>query len=160
MPNQGFQLVFQSEKSKSFFTKLSWEREGKGIYTLSYCPAAKEPYSLLITWKDAESGGIDLIYDFIELNEKNSFVWYNKRGLVKPLFLATTSENQVIISEPGDRRLMLTHGLFCYTSVITNNNYPDFHPAGVGVGLNDSCAYVANSAQDCIHRYSKSNFWF
>ena len=78
VPNQESHLDFRSEKSKSFFTELNWECKGKGIYTLSYCPAAKEPHSLSITWKDAELGGIDLIYDFIELNEKSSFFGITK----------------------------------------------------------------------------------
>ena len=159
VPNQESHLDLRSEKSKSFFTELNWKHEGKGIYTLFYCPAAKEPHNLSVTWKDAELGGIDLIYDFIKLNEKSSFSWYNKRGLVKPLFLATTSENRAIISDPGDCRLILTQGLIFYTSVITNNNYPGFYPAGVAIGLNDSCIYVANSEQNCIHRYDKSGFF-
>ena len=155
VPNQESHLDVQSEKSKSFFTKLDWKHEGKGIYTLSYCPSAKEPHGLSVTWKDAVLGEVDLIYDFIELKEKDSFVWYNKRSLVKPLFLATSSDTQTVISDPGDHRLIVTYGSFYYDHVITTYNYPGFYPAGVAIGVNGNCVYVANSAQDCIYRYDK-----
>ena len=154
VPNQESHLDVQSEKNKSFFIKLSWKYKGKGIYILSYCPV-KEPHGLSITWKDAVLGGVDLIYDFVELTKIDSFCRYNKRGLVTPLFLASTSENRVIISDPGDRRLIVTYGSFNYNHVITNYNYPDFHPAGVAIGVNSSCIYVANSTQNCILRYDK-----
>ena len=155
VPNQESHLDVQSEKNKSFFTELDWKHEGKGIYTLSYCPSAKEPHGLSVTWKDTVVGGVDLIYDFIELKEKYSFGWYNKRRLVEPLFLATSSDTQTIISDPGDHRLIVTYGSFYYSHVITNYNYPDFYPAGVAIGVNGNCVYVANSAQDCIYRYDK-----
>ena len=83
--------------------------------------------------------------------------------MIKPLFLVNTSEDQTIISDPGDRRLILTGGLFCSPSVITNANYPNFYPAGIAMGLDDRCIYVANSMLDCIHRYDKyciPGFWY
>ena len=156
VPDQMSHLDIQSEKSKSFFTELNWELEGSGVYVLSYCPLVKELHSLSITWNGAVLGGIDMVHDFIELTSKSSFCWYNKRPLVKPLFLASsTSGSQIVISDPGDHRLVVTQGSLHYRHVITNYNYPDFYPAGVAVGLDDCCLFVANSVQNCIYRYDK-----
>ena len=157
VPNQMSHLDIQSEKSKLFFTELSWKNEGKGVYSLSYCPSISELHSLSVTWKGIVLGGTELlIYDFIELSRTNCFGYYNKRNLIKPLFLAKTSEkfNSMIISDPGDSRLVITEG-FSYSYVITNYNYPNFSPAGIAVGLDDRCLYVANSAENCIYRYDK-----
>ena len=154
VPNQMSHLDIQSEKDKSFFTKLGWKNEGRGVYTLSYHPLFRELHSLSVTYKNVVLGGTDLlIYDFIELSRTDSFQCYNKRSLVKPLFLAKTPENCMIISDPGYSRLVVMTGSFHYNHVITNHNYPNFSPAGIAVGLDDCCLYVANSGEDCIYRY-------
>ena len=156
VPNQMSHLDIQSEKDKSFFTKLSWKNEGRGVYTLSYSPLVRELHNLSVIYKDVVLGGTDLLmYDSIKLSRTVGFQSYNKRSLVKPLFLAKTPEG-CIISDPGDTRLVVMTGkIFFYDYVITNYNYPNFSPAGIAVGLDNSCLYVANSGEDCIYRYDR-----
>ena len=156
LPNEMSHLDIQSEKDKSFFTKLSWKNEGRGVYTLSYSPLVRELHNLSVIYKDVVLSETDLlIYNFTELSRVDGFLWYNKRPLVEPLFLAKTSDNCTIISDPGDSRLIVMTGGFCYNHVITNCNYPNFSPAGIAIGLDNCCLYVANSGEDCIHRYDR-----
>ena len=92
---------------------------------------------------------------FYRTLQKSCIREYNKRSMIKPLFLVNTYEDQTIISDPGDHSLILTGRLFCSPSVITNSNYPNFRSAGIAVGLDSCFIYVANSMPDCIHRYDK-----
>ena len=156
VPNQMSHLDIQSQRSKSFFTELNWKDEGKGVYTLSYRPIVRELHSVSVTWKGIVLGETDmLIYDFIKLNRTNYFQSYNKRGLIKPLFLATLPDEHMIISDPGDNRIVVVTEGFRYNHVITNYNFPNFFPAGIAVGLDNCCLYVANSGENCIYRYDK-----
>ena len=118
VPNQMCHLEIQSEKCKSFFTELDWKHEGDGIYMLSYCPLVREIHNLSITWKDSVLGTDLVIYDSMELKRKVGFQYYNKRILMKPLFLARTPENCIIISDPGDSRLVV-HCITVMLSLIT-----------------------------------------
>ena len=64
----------------------------------------------------------------------------------------------MIVSDPGDSRLIVMIGAFYYNHVITNYNYPNFSPAGIAIGFDDCCLYVANSGENCIYRYDKCSF--
>jgi len=155
VPNQLPHLALHSEMNTAFLTKFSSEDKMNGMYTFSYFPQAKKTHTLSVNWKNnnlcekpLEVPG--MLHNYASLALR-SFGRFNKRNLKTPIFVAETSDG-IVISDPGDYRLIFLTGLK-YNCVITNQNL-SFHPGGLAIGCN-GCLYVSDTLECCILKYKK-----
>ena len=153
-------LGVKSEIADSYYTEVDWKYKENGVYTLSYTLRKKKPQKLTITWKDKVVEEIKMegsLFHYPVITRYTSIEDYNKkrkrRHLQKPKFLRNSLDS-LIVSDPGDSRLIIFDSYYCYNCVITNGNQIDFKPSGTAIDPYGHL-HVSNPAQNCIMKFEK-----
>ncbi|XP_065883971.1 tripartite motif-containing protein 2-like [Dysidea avara] len=142
--------------------KCDWKykENENGVYTLLCTFKKKKHQTLTIIWKSEVVEKIQVegsLFHYPMVSRYDGIQGYNKkrkrRNLREPKFL-TNSLDALIVSDPGDNRLILFNKSDFYDRVITNGNQIGFKPSGTAIDPYGHL-YVANTAQNCIMRFEK-----